>query len=219
MHTKRLRIMSYQSGLLAAAHRDISVTISDSTHQSHLLTLSFPHCMWAKAHLKKKKTESSVSLWMEHSREDYTFLFFSNRENSNHCPTFLPFPHSTLQISKCFHHLCLICLFPFQAISWMLFLNPLLLLCTQGWIPATCIVGAVTSYKVTSTSFTWSAQKKEVHAHTVSRHTNYYVWRQGKSGQKQNAGTTGKIPGQGKGLKSYSSVRFHLGTPKTCIRI
>lgn len=53
-------------------------------------------------------------------------------------------------------------LFPFQAISWMLFLNPLLLLCTQGWIPAPCVVGAVTSCKVLSTSFTWSAQKKEV---------------------------------------------------------
>lgn len=40
--------------------------------------------------------------------------------------------------------------------------------------------------------------------HTILKDTQifffYYVWRQGKSGQKQNAGTTGKRPGQGKGL-------------------
>lgn len=109
MHTKRLRIMS---GLLAAAQRDISVTISDSTHQSHLLTLLFPHCMCAKAHFFKKQRAVFLSEWNIPERI-IPFLFFFLIEQQSPPHFFLPFPHSILQISKCFHHLCLICLFPF----------------------------------------------------------------------------------------------------------
>lgn len=41
------------------------------------------------------------------------FLFFFLIEQQSPPHFFLPFPHSILQISKRFHHLCLICLFPF----------------------------------------------------------------------------------------------------------
>lgn len=167
--------------------------------------------MWAKAHFLKK-TKGSVSFWMKHSREDYTFFFLFNRENSNHCPTFLPFPHSTLQISKCFHHLCLICLFPFQAISWMLFLNPLLLK-DESLQLALLVLQHPTRLLPLALP---EVLRRRKCMHTLFKDTQISMY--------EDKGSQGKsrmqaIPGQGKGLKSYSSVRFHLGTPKTCIRI
>lgn len=93
-----------------------------------------------------EKTKGDVSLWTKHSRKDFFLKKKKPKQRTATTARILSSLSSHFSLATVHYlSLCLVCLFPFQAISYMLFLN-FLLLCTQGWIPATCIIGAVTYF-------------------------------------------------------------------------
>lgn len=161
---ERVKITDYKSKLLATAYQYIKVTDSDSTYQSHLLAFPFA-CMSVPKLTFFYKTKGNASLWTKCSREDYTLLFFQQP-----LPPVLPFPHSPFSLANVSAPSLPLCpLSGFILIKLLLptcyFCRNPLLLSTQRWIPTACSLGVVTSCDITCTGFTWSAKKKEAHAH------------------------------------------------------
>lgn len=95
-------------------HRGTSVSPFLIAHTKAIYSPCYSHtaCVPKLTFLKNKG--QCFSLNETFQRGLYlSFFFFFLIEQQSPPHFFLPFPHSILQISKCFHHLCLICLFPF----------------------------------------------------------------------------------------------------------